>query len=62
MYVGKFLWWDRNVLWDSVSVVVTFGRLTSGTLTSLVGNVGGHGMPDKAGRDEEFCDADTRVG
>jgi hypothetical protein len=62
MNVGKFLWWDRNVLWDSVSVVMNLGALAGGTLAGPVGNLCGHTMPDETGSDEAFSGADSRVG
>jgi hypothetical protein len=62
MDVGKFLWWDRDVLRNGVSVVVNFVELTGGTLAGPVGKLGGHTTPEEAGGNKPFGRTNSRVG
>jgi hypothetical protein len=45
-----------------VGVVINVAALTGGTLMGPEGNVSGHGLPVKVGRDEAFCGEYTGVG
>jgi hypothetical protein len=62
MNVGKFLWWDRDMLGNSVSVAVDFVQLAGGTLAGPVGKLCGHTTPKEAGGNKPFGGTDTRVG
>jgi hypothetical protein len=62
MNVGKFLWWDGDMLGNSVSVAVNFVQLTGGTLAGPVGKLCCHTTPKEAGGNKPFGGPDARMG